>query len=491
MIRFGFFPVVLLVAVSCVSCATSPRIAANPGKLHLAAQSGDISGMDAALKSGSDVNQADGHGKTPLSYAAALPNIPVVEVLLDKGADPNYVAADGDTPLLVASRKANRPVVELLIRRGARIDSLGDDGFTGLAIATTRGDKELFDQLLKLGAKPNVSHANCDTALIKSISLKDPYFFDRLISAGADPNMKGRAGNTPLIIAAFANKPEIVAKLLSAGARVNDLNDATCSALLFAAGLKGIDPDIAKSMVEQGADVNQTTRDGLTPLKVACQAGHSDMVVYLYEKGANINFEDPSDEGVELNGKIHHILGDYFLAQDNCDKARASYGMALSYYRKVVDQCNGELTSLAWKQVGVIMLQALASTSQSLAQSAASSHQANMQSRQFAQIAGMKHAEQTRTGIQGYYSYMTKYNQTYVPTYRGVNMASLPTPSANAPLDMKKAYAKEKARQFEDRSKLVGNVLECFDKNPGGGAVLHACVDTVTRTFSATGTKKE
>jgi hypothetical protein len=86
---------------------------------------------------------------------------------------------------------------------------------------------------------------------------------------------------------------------------------------------------------------------------------------------------------------------------------------------------------------------------------------------------------------------MTKYHQTYVPTYNGVNMASLPTPSANASLDMKKAYAEEKARQFEDRSKLMGNVLECFDKNPGGGAVLHACVNTVTGASGATGTKKE
>jgi hypothetical protein len=49
-------------------------------------------------------------------------------------------------------------------------------------------------------------------------------------------------------------------------------------------------------------------------------------------------------------------------------------------------------------------------------------------------------------------------------------------------LEQKKAYAMNKAEHFEDQSALIGKVLECFDKNPGGGAVLRACVDTVTRT---------
>ena len=485
--RTGLFLAVLAVAASCGSCATRPHTAANPGNLHLAAQSGDMAGIDAALKSGSGVDQPDGHGKTPLLYAAALPNLPVVRYLLDKGADPNHVAADGDTPLLVASRKANLPAVELLIQRGARIDALGEDGYTALTIATDNANRDLFDFLLKHDARPNASLANSDTALIRSIAQKDPYFFERLLAAGADPNRNGRAGNTPLIIATYCNKPEIVDKLLSQGARVGDVNDAGYSALFFAVGIEWIRPDLVMRLVEAGGDVNRTARDGLTPLKAACQAGHPDMVVYLYEKGANASFPDSSGEGIELNGQIHHILGDYFLARDDFNKARASFGTALDLYRKTADRYRGDVKTIEWKQTQAVMLQGMVDS----LQASAASMQANMQSRQFGQISAMKHAEQTRTGFQGYHSYLTKYGQPYVPTYQGVNMAPLRPPPVNTPLETKKAYANGKARQFEDRSTLVGKVLDCFERNPNGGAALHACVDTVTGTFRATGKKKE
>lgn len=477
MYRFGLLPIALVVALTGLSCESAPMVA-NAGKLHLAAQSGNSEGVHAALKSGDDVNQADGYGMTPLLYAAATPNVSVVEHLLEKGADPNHMAHDGETPLLIASRKSNIPVVELLIQRGALIDSLGEDGYTALAIATANHNKELFDLLLKLGAKPNTTLANCDTALIRSIKHNDTYFFNRLIAAGADPNVPGRAGNTPLIVAVISNKLEHVNKLLSAGSRINNFNDAGCSALFFAAGVEGIDPVITNRLIEKGADVNLRARNGLTPLKVACRAGKAAMAMYLYEKGANPNFDDSSDEGIELNGTMQHILGDYFLAKDNCDKARASYGTAQAYYKKSADKYNGDVNNIMWKQVGVSILQSMAIS----AQDYAASYQANMQSRQMAQIAGMKYAQQTRTGSQGYFSYMAHYDKTYVPTYQRGNIAYQSPPPGNASLEQIKAYAKNKAKHFEDQSTLIGKVLECFDKNPGGGAVLRACVDTVTRT---------
>jgi ankyrin repeat protein len=482
MFRFGFSLVSVVIVLLCASCmSTTPPQSANPDALHLAAKFGDYTTIEAALRSGGDINQIDGHGKTPLMYAAADSNVSVVEYLLNKGANPNRIADDGDTPFLVAARKGNSAVVELLIRRGARINEFGEDGLTALAIATAREDKQLFDLLLRLGADPNVSRANYDTALINSIKCRDTYFCNRLIEAGAKSNLKGRGGNTPLIFAVFHNRYELVDRLLSAGARATEVNDSGYNALLFASAVEGIDPAIAKLLIEIGADVNHVSPDGLSPLKVACQAGNADVVLYLYEKGAKPNFDDSSDEGVELNGKMHHILGDYFLAQDDLDRASNSYGKALDYYRKTSDKYNGDVTKLVWTQVGVFVLQALVAS----AQSYALSYQANIQSRQMGQMAGLRYANKTHTGIQGYYSYMSKYKQTYVPTYNGVNMGTLRPPSGDAPLDVQKAYAKMKAKQFEDRSTLINKVLECFDKNPSGGIALHTCVNSVSMTNSA------
>jgi hypothetical protein len=53
---------------------------------------------------------------------------------------------------------------------------------------------------------------------------------------------------------------------------------------------------------------------------------------------------------------------------------------------------------------------------------------------------------------------------------------------------VQKAYARKKTKQFfEESSTLISKVLECFDKNPSGGVVLHTCVNTVGTANSEVG----
>ncbi len=455
-------------------CGHNPHMAANPGKAHQAARSGDLPALESALQSGTGVNQEDDHGMTPLSYAAGASNVAVVEYLLAKGANPNHASHNNQTPLLIASRKSVPQVVELLIARGAEIDRYGDDGLTALAVAAQRGDQGVFEALLKRGAKPNVSLANCDTALILAILQKDPVFFDRLLAAGASPDIKGRAGNTPLIVATFSDKPEMVEKLLEAGARVDEVNDAGNGALHFATGVRGINPVIAFLLAEKGADVNKEAKDGLTPMKGACLTEQTALVPYLYEKGANPDFERTSDSGMDASGIVHHVLGDYFLGRNQADKARASYAKSRDCYKAAAEKYNGDVNRLQWKTVGAYAAMALAGAAQSYGQT----YQANMQSRQMAQIAGMKYATQTGTGFQGYSSYMARYNASNVSTFHMAGPAMPVVPYDKMPLAEQKSLAKAKAGYFEARYALVGKILECIDANPGGGAGLRSCVES-------------
>lgn len=487
MYRAEAWLLVIALMVFCVSCVT-PKMAADSGKLHLAAQSGDRVGIDAALQSGSTVNQSDNYGKTPLIYAAESGNDAIVEYLLNKGANPNHTADYGSTPLLIAVRKGNSRIAELLIQRGALVNGFGDDGFTALTIAAEKGGKQVFDLLLNHGAKPDVSIANRDTALMKSIPRRDSYYFDRLLESGADPNKKGRAGNTPLIIAACSNKPEIAVKLLKAGARLNELNDSGNSALLFASGLSGIKPDIAQLLVERGADINQLSKDGLTPLKAACLAGNAGMVVYLFEKGARINIDDASDEGREINGTLNHILGDYYLAKEDLKKSRISFETTQGYYKKIIDQYRGDVTSMTWKQIGGYTLAAVAMPMlMVLNPAAAGTLAANIST---GTAVNQQLTAQMDDSIRAYYFHKQKYHHPYVPTYQGVNMSYIPPPLNDAPIAQKKAFAESKVRHFEKRSKIITDVLGCFDKNPGGGSGLQTCVRTVAKAAAVTQTEK-
>lgn len=46
---------------------------------------------------------------------------------------------------------------------------------------------------------------------------------------------------------------------------------------------------IATTLLNYGAETNILTKQGVTPLHLASQEGHSDMVDLLLEKGANIH----------------------------------------------------------------------------------------------------------------------------------------------------------------------------------------------------------
>jgi len=56
---------------------------------------------------------------------------------------------------------------------------------------------------------------------------------------------------------------------------------------LYIAAQKG-HLDVVKTLIEHGARVDAATTDGATPLYIACQNGQIEVVKYLIEKGANV-----------------------------------------------------------------------------------------------------------------------------------------------------------------------------------------------------------
>jgi len=51
--------------------------------------------------------------------------------------------------------------------------------------------------------------------------------------------------------------------------------------------------EIAKFLVQRGAEINRHDSRGNTPLILACARGHLDTAKFLIEQGANMNYEDP------------------------------------------------------------------------------------------------------------------------------------------------------------------------------------------------------
>lgn len=97
-----------------------------PVNIFAAAEKGDVEGVDAALRAGTDVDtRAADTGATPLIAAAAAQQTEVVAHLLERGADPNAVKTNLDGALHWACYRGDAAVVDELLAYGADVNRPG------------------------------------------------------------------------------------------------------------------------------------------------------------------------------------------------------------------------------------------------------------------------------------------------------------------------------------------------------------------------------
>jgi uncharacterized protein len=99
-------------------------------------------------------------------------------------------------------------------------------------------------------------------------------------------------GFQPLGLACFFGRPEAVALLLASGGEVNTPSRNSFGVTALHAALAGPTPEIARSLIEAGAEVNAVQQDGVTPLQEAAANGNLELVQLLLERGANPSTRD-------------------------------------------------------------------------------------------------------------------------------------------------------------------------------------------------------
>lgn len=132
------------------------------------------------------------------------------------------------------------------------------------------GDQEVIDLFVRANFNVNMVDADGAPPLIFALKRGLTIIAQILLSAGADPNAKDRLGLTPLLIAcgkATEGYKNTVEMLLKKGAHINVRDPLGNTPLLLA--ISGNTPDIAFMLVEQGADVFASRRDGETALSLA------------------------------------------------------------------------------------------------------------------------------------------------------------------------------------------------------------------------------
>ena len=200
------------------------------------------------------------------------------------------------TPILAAAKYGHTDIVQILFDRGADINKRDIFGKTSLYYAAENGKVHTVQVLMNLGAELPLAQAAANGQ--KGVIMT-------LLAAGANPNMRDSDGHTALVHAAWAGRLGIVNILLQNGANPNEWNNLRNTPLHFCASLT---VEVAKKLIDAGADVNAKNIFGFTPLYLSVKCNKIDMVRILMDNGADENIaNDLGDTPLTVARKIGYM----------------------------------------------------------------------------------------------------------------------------------------------------------------------------------------
>ena len=270
-----------------------------------AASKGDKETVRVLVKKGLDVNESQGDGTTALHWAAIKGDVELAQMLIYAGANLRATTRIGAyTPLYLAARGGYSDVVAALVAAGADVKATTANGTTALMIAAAAGDSKTLTTLIENGSDVNAKESySGETPLMFAAGFNRPEAVKLLLARGADPKVTTKVVDLSALTAPeeeqmarqqTANRPQTQRPVEIPGAtrsyRYNELisTQGGISALLLATR-QGY-TETVKALLEGGADINQLNAgDKTSPLLSAIINGHFDLAKYLVEKGANPN----------------------------------------------------------------------------------------------------------------------------------------------------------------------------------------------------------
>jgi uncharacterized protein len=222
--------------------------------LQWAVYEGNAAEVRRLIDSGADVTLANNYGVTAMSLAAEVADTAILKLLLDAGANADSPNADGMTALLAVARTGNVEAAKLLIEHGATVDARENfGGQTALMWAAARRHPQMIEFLVAHGASIDARSTHRD--------------YQRHITAEGRPKSLDSGGFTPLLYAARENCIACVEVLLAQGADI-DLPDPDGVSPLHLSVMNA-NWDLAKKLIEAGANVDQWDIFGAAPLFTA------------------------------------------------------------------------------------------------------------------------------------------------------------------------------------------------------------------------------
>ena len=157
--------------------------------------------------------------------------------------------------------------------------------------AARRGDIQTVSKLLDQGVAPDAKDETGETPLLSASLAGHADVVAVLVKRGAGMESRNDRGLTPLHGAAYAGSFETVRLLVESGAAVNDAENVFKVTPLIVAAEEG-HADVISFLADHGADLEWTERAGYTALSRATFRDHPDTIDALLKVGAKCQSKD-------------------------------------------------------------------------------------------------------------------------------------------------------------------------------------------------------
>ncbi|XP_069467433.1 poly [ADP-ribose] polymerase tankyrase-2 isoform X2 [Ambystoma mexicanum] len=257
---------------------------------------------------------SDGRKSTPLHLAAGYNRVKVVQQLLKHGADVHAKDKGDLVPLHNACSYGHYEVTELLVKHGACVNAMDLWQFTPLHEAASKNRVEVCGLLLSHGADPTLlnCHNKSSIDLAPTPELKEqlPYEFKghSLLQSAREADIARIKKIVSLEIINFKSPITHETALHCAAASPYSRRKQACEFLL-----------------RKGANVNEKTKDFLTPLHIASERGHNDVLEVVLKHDAKLNALDSLGQTpLHRAARCGHLQTCRLLLQSGCDPSIVS-----------------------------------------------------------------------------------------------------------------------------------------------------------------------
>lgn len=231
-----------------------------------------------------------------LSELAKANNPATAFLLFDLGFGEGLTQLELDAALRTATKCSSPEVMRLLIDHGADVLATDGRGEAILREVVMNGDNTalLYHLVEDKGVDINTNLGRC-TALSAAASSYSTAMIDALLDLGADVNLQvtGDVG-LPLLCAVNAQRDRNAKLLLQRGADANQASESGATPLSEASGMTNV--ALVQVLLDHGADPNAPIDCECSPLIHACERGLLEVARALIDGGAKIHEASPSGE---------------------------------------------------------------------------------------------------------------------------------------------------------------------------------------------------